>query len=398
MARKRTKARHRLLSLRPVRQFLRALDVIGAVLIRTRLGAYFVYALLPSARPVLCSNCLNDTGLRFDAEAAGIANALPCPNCGSRSGKRLTRHLIEYLMSRFFVRGSVIRFEYGGAPWLQFNAHHFRTGTYGAPAWLEGDLKLLSEAIGVGVFHYGPRYWMFGEVEPLKALRNADTRSAIITRILNEYPSVTWPESEVFFRVRVNPEHPENQSEYDSAPKAFLGKGRLDSPSLPILYCSQDIEGCIHECRVTAEDDVYVATLTPTRPLKLLDLTALLEENVTEFESLDMAVHMLFFAAPHSYEISRAIASTARDAGFDGLLYPSYFSQVRSGKMPFETTYGISLRRFPQGAEYSKWGLFPNIALFGYPVEATVVKLTCINRVILSRVKYTLSYGPVITK
>ena len=48
----------------------------------------------------------------------------------------------------------------------------------------------------------------------------------------------------------------------------------------------------VHECRVTVEDDLYMATLTPLRDLRLLDLTAVPEEDVTEFDSLDMAVHM----------------------------------------------------------------------------------------------------------
>lgn len=266
--------------------------------------------------------------------------------------------------------------------------------------WLQHDLHLLSEAGGVGVFHYGPRFWMFGEVEPLKDLQDPDKRGAIIARILREYPSIDWSEKEPFFRVRVNPGHPDKESEYDSPPASLLGQGRLDSPDFPVLYCSQDIEGCIHECRVTVEDDVYVATITPTRPLKLLDLTVWLDEpiGVTEFESLDMAVHMLFFAASHSYEISRAISSAASAAGFDGLLYPSYFSQARSGKMPFETTLGMSWRRLPGGAQYAKWGMFPNIGLFGRPIADAMVRLTCINRVVLSRVKYSLSYGPVVQR
>jgi hypothetical protein len=387
-----------LFQLRPVRRALRALDIVGSILIRTKLGARLVYMLLPGARPLLCSNCLNDTGLRLDAEASGIVNALPCPNCGSRTGKRLTKYLIEYLIYRFFVRGSVIRYRYGASPRLQVNTHHFRKGTYCPPEWLQHDLHLLSEAGHVGVFHYGRRFWMSGEVEPLKALQNADKRGAIIARILREYPSIDWSEKEAFFRVRVNPDQPDKESEYDSPPDSLLGKGRLDSASFPVLYCSQDIEGCIHECRVTMEDDVYVATLAATRPLKLLDLTVRLDEpiHVTEFESLDMAVHMLFFAASHSYEISRAISSAAWAAGFDGLLHPSYFSQARSGKMPFETTLGMSWRRLPGGAQYAKWGVFPNIALFGRPIADGRARLTCINRVVLSRVKYSLSYGPLI--
>jgi hypothetical protein len=239
---------------------------------------------------------------------------------------------------------------------------------------------------------------MLGEVEPLKDLQKSETRKAIISRILNEYPAVIWPDKEEVFRVRVNPNRPGEASEYDSPPDAFLGSGRLDSQNCPVLYCSQDIEGCVHECRVMAQDDVYVATLAPTRPLKLLDLTVRLDEgrSVTEFESLDMAIHMLFFAEKHSYEIARAIACAARDSGFDGIMYPSYFSQMRSGKMPFETVYGISMRRI-SGAEYAKWGMFPNIALFGRPLACGAVELKCINRVVLSKVKYSLSYGPVVS-
>lgn len=93
-----------------------------------------------------------------------------------------------------------------------------------------------------------------------------------------------------------------------------------------------------------------MATLAPTRELRLLDLSVLLkeEEGVTEFESLDMTVHMLFLAGKHSYKLTRAIAEAARIARFDGLLYPSYFSLLRLGEMPFQTVYGVSQRRIPQ--------------------------------------------------
>ena len=44
-----------------------------------------------------------------------------------------------------------------------------------------------------------------------------------------------------------------------------------------------------------------LATIMPNKNLDLLDLGAILfEENVAEFESLDMAVHMLFRAGKHS--------------------------------------------------------------------------------------------------
>jgi hypothetical protein len=276
----------------------------------------------------------------MDADRIGIVHALPCPNCRAPGAKKLTPYLLEVLAAQFFVRGSVRRFSYGSAPLVQFNERRFHDGDYIGPSWLQKDVELISEKGRIGFFHYGPRLWMCGEIEPLKDLQDFRKRGAIIGRILKEYPERTLPKGEVIYRLRVNPGNPAAEAEYDSPPDKFLGCGRLDSPAQPVLYCSQDIEGCVHECRVTVEDELYLASLKPTRDLKLLDLTALLrEEHVTEFESLDMAVHMLFFAPDHSYETSRAIAVAARKAGFDGLLYPSYFSQVPSGAMPFETRF-----------------------------------------------------------
>lgn len=110
--------------------------------------------------------------------------------------------------------------------------------------------------------------------------------------------------------------------------------------NLPILYGSQDLKVCLHECRVASEDEIYIATLVPRRRLRLLNLAEVLwKEHVSEFESLDMAVHMLFLAGRHSYEISRQIASAAHQCG--SLVYSSYFTLLRTGVTPFETTFGI---------------------------------------------------------
>ena len=164
-----------------------------------------------------------------------------------------------------------------------------------------------------------------------------------------------------------------------------------------MLYASPDLQVCVHECRVTAEDDLYVATLKPKRPLRLLDLSVLLKEKqyVTEFESLDIAVHMIFLAGKHSYNISRSIAGAARRAGFDGVCYPSYFSLLRLGIMPFQTTYGISHRRVPQLQEYEQNNAIPNLAVFGRPIEQGNVVVQSINKLILSRVAYDFHFGPV---
>jgi len=278
----------------------------------------------------LCSDCFHDQGLRIDAVRIGIEENSPCPSCGSRTGRKLNWGLIATLAHRFFVWGTVHRCEYGAAPLVQFNEHQ-STCISTAP-WFEADLHKIEKIIGVGFLYYCPRLWMIGEVEPLKALQNPATRSLVISRIITEYPTAVLPEGQIFYRIRKDPTKPDNFREYDSQPSALTGSGRLDSAGFPVMYASQDLQICIHECRITAEDELYLATLAPARELRLLDLTEMLqEEEVTEFESLDMAAHMLFLAGKHSYEISREIARAAHAARYDGLIYPSYFSLLRRG-------------------------------------------------------------------
>lgn len=284
---------------------------------------------------VLCSNCFTDQGLRLDAERIGEMDNSACPNCGERSGCKLTADKAGALAHRFFVWGTLHRYEYGAAPIVQFNQQQ-KTSIDTSP-WFEKDIELIGKTLGVGFFYYGPRLWMLGEVAPLKALEAEQSRAAIIQRIIAEYPSAHLDESHLFYRIRKAPQVSSSVSEYDTPPGEFLGTGRLDSTDFPVMYGSQDLEVCVHECRVTAEDELYVATLSPTRSLKLLDLSRLLpEEHVTEFESLDMAVHILFLAGKHSYGISRDIARSAHAAGYDGVVYSSYFSLLRTGTMPFE--------------------------------------------------------------
>lgn len=328
----------------------------------------------------------------MEAERLGLEDQSVCPNCGAQEGRKLDLPRLEQLAHSFFVRGTLQRFEYGAAPAVVFNRS--QTTSIGVAPWLESDVRLLEGKLGVGFFHYGPRFWMFGEVEPLKALLEPTCRTGILDRILKEYPKFRLTSDHVFYRLRLNPQDPHRPYQYDSPPLGVAGRGRLDAPSLPVLYGSPDLQLCIHECRTTVEDEVFVATLAPTRPIEVLDLTAILDEDVTEFESLDLAVHMLFLAGGHSYDVSRAIALAAKEAGLGGLLYPSYFSLLRTGGSPFETTYGISHRRIRQLADAERAKMVPNIALFGRPIEEGVVEVRCINKVVIRRAEYDLSFGP----
>ncbi|MBN1469447.1 MAG: RES family NAD+ phosphorylase [Fusobacteriaceae bacterium] len=344
---------------------------------------------------LICSNCFRDEGLKLDAFTLGIDNEMECPNCKSRIGKKLTKELVLDLCYIFFVRGTIYKRDYGGYPRIQFNNQHYKNSDVTLTKYLKSDFNIIEEVGKIGLFHYGPRFWMFGEIEPLKSLQERDERESIVEKIIELYPSVKLSIDQCFYRLRKNPEIPHDNFEYDSAPNKFLGKGRFDFDKFPILYGSPDLELCLHECRTTVEDDLYVAKLMPQEDLKLLDLTALLkEEGVTEFESIDLAVHFLFLAESHSYDICRAIAKRAKENGFDGIIYPSYFSYIRTGHMPFETIYGIAIRRMPYLADYVEGQSIPSLALFGYPIKEGKVKVDCINRVVLNNVKYSYSFGP----
>lgn len=344
---------------------------------------------------VLCSKCFINQGLKLDAERIGVEQDGACPYCGATDGQKLDKDLVETLAFRFFVRGTYHRTTYGGAPVVQMNEQHYRKTDLEVPESLKPDIALLEEAGRIGFFYYGPRFWMVGEVEPLKALQDERQRAGVVKRILDAYPRLRFGREELFYRLRKAPQYPAAGDEYDSPPDSFLGTYRFDSPSLPILYASQDLEVCVHECRVTVEDDLYIATLRPKRDLQLLDLTEVVQDDATEFESLDIAVHMLFLAGAHSYEISRDIASAANAAGLDGIVYPSYFSVVRTGRMPIETAYGVSLRRFKGHDAHAKAQIIPNIALFGRPVKTGSIAVECVNRLVLTRIAYDGVFGPV---
>jgi len=343
---------------------------------------------------IACSCCFSDQGLRLDAQMLGESLASECPNCQSNEGAKLTKETLLKLAHRYFVWGSFHRTDYGGAPTIEFNDRR-SGGEVAFPPSLSTDASLIEKLCGIGFFHYGPRLWMVGEVEPLKQLQNQSTRDSIIDRIIAEYPEKSLDPEKLFYRVRKAPAKPDSHEEYDSPPIGITGNGRLDAENFRVLYASPDMEVCVHECRFSAEDELYVATLNSTKPLRLLNLTAIPKEDVTEFESLDIAINMLFLASKHSYEIARQIALRARDEGFDGLIYPSYFSELRTGVIPLRTTYGLSNRRIPQYQEIEEALSVPNYAIFGRPIEEGKISVRSINKMVISRVEYGFHFGPV---
>lgn len=341
-----------------------------------------------------CSRCFKNRGLILDAIRCGREEKGACPNCGREGGIKLGKAPLAYLAERFFVDGSFYKSEFGGAPAIQFNEH--QKTSIEVDAALKDDIGIFEKVLGVGFFDYGPRLWMIGEVEPLKALLDEKKRAAIIDRIVAEYPTRVVGLDESFYRVRKSPGSATDPLEYDTPPLGIPQDGRLSSQDVPVMYASPMIDLCVHECRYTVEDELFIAALNPTRELRLLDLTAVLEEDVTEFESLDMAVHMLFLGGRKAYDAARTIARTARDNGFDGLVYPSFFSSHYHGERTFQTVYGITRRRFEDAKSYEQSLSLPNLALFGYPIADGMVEVDTINRLVISRVAYEFHHGPAI--
>ena len=223
---------------------------------------------------IACSSCFASFPAWIEqliAESLGNKKTDTCPNCGSTEGTKLTRDQLIELAHRFFVWGSFRRVEYGGAPLIQFNDQR-SIGEVKFPCPLSDDAALIERTCGIGFFHYAPRLWMLGEVEPLQRIQDPSTRKEIVSRIVSEYPSEILEPSQRFYRVRKDVGQPENRDEYDSPPVGIASTGRLDAPEFPVLYASPLIDVCVHESRFTAEDELYVATLHASRPLSLLNL------------------------------------------------------------------------------------------------------------------------------
>jgi hypothetical protein len=322
--------------------------------------------------PVLCSDCFVDHGLTIEARKLGHRSRRTCRNCHSVAGAKLYQDEIEEVARRFFVYGTRIRSEFGGAPVLQFNSWHAGRPEVRFPKWLDADARLIEATLNVGLFYYGPPLWRLGEIETLNDLREPATQGTAAATLVGRFPRRMLDQGSSFYRLRkniTNGMHCDHR-QYDAPPKGLAGGNRLDTLDLSVLYGSQDLEICVHECRVTKSDECYLAILQASQDLKLLDLCGEVDnDGSTPFHSLYLAVQLIFAAEEQSYHITRAIALAAKNAGLDGIIYPSYFSSLRKDRIP-------------------------NIALFGHPVIDGTVKVICINRLTLETARYTMQLGP----
>lgn len=324
---------------------------------------------------IVCSNCFHDIGLKKEAEKIGKNDNTTCPFCKSTTGKKLNEDDIEELCHLFFVKGSFYKTEYGGASVLMIN-HEGVHDAIDCKKVLKQDVKFLNKHFGINVFYYAPQMWRIGMNDWLDNLNNGSLRKRIkaINNIIDRCSSICLNTDTLIYRLRTDISHNVLYSkEYDAPPKQTFKNGRLNLRGNVVFYAAFDIETCIHEGRATMNDELYIATFKPQKQLKLLDVTNIQESETeaTPFENLDIAVRFIFTASTGSYKTTQLLAQTILERGYDGIIYPSYFNQVRDQE-------------------------YKNIALFGKPVEERKLDLIGINKVIMNRVIYDIRLGPAI--
>lgn len=322
---------------------------------------------------VMCSECFQDYGLKYEACIVGFTNNSLCPVCGSITGKKLTNEDVQLLCDRFFCSGTYVKTEFGGASILNYNDLR-EYDNIAVNNKLKNDIFLLYNKVGIGVFYYAPPTWRVGSISWLDNLMNNDNIN-VIMNIINRVSVKKIDIDCIFYRIRkINKENEIISDKIFDPPPFQDNTGRLNVKGTSVLYGAFDIETCIHECRITVNDTLYVATMKPIMELKLLDFTDIFNvpNEETPFESLDIAIKFLFTAnAEYSYHITQLLAKKAREMNYDGIIYPSFFNQIREDQ-------------------------YKNIALFGRPIEESKVKIESINRLILETAKYNFVLGPLL--
>lgn len=358
------------------KNFLQNFNAFGNVVKERDGGLIFLSRFIQKLRArrlqskiVGCSDCFHDVGLRQVADKLGASVAGVCPTCRSSGGSKLTYSSLENACTEFFVRGSVYTGKGCFAPVLQFNYFDRSINEVGR-APLQNDIRLLSKSFGVKVFLYGPPLWMFGK--PFEEDGSQSWETSDYQKICDFHNERELDCKTTIFRVQRNIEVTPEDTRFCAPPDAFRTKfGRFDSADLPVLYCSLDVETCLHESRVSLEDDIFVATMYPTRPLRLLDLT----EPKTDFEGLpfdDPRIWLRSLIYDHgSYHVCQKLAAYIYSVGYDGFLVESYFQQAARAR-------------------------HSNLCIFGRPVASGLVGVKGVNKVNLRNVSYEYGFGPAV--
>lgn len=320
---------------------------------------------------VICSDCFQRHGLKLMVERFGVKDGAPCPHCGSCNGAKLSRKLAQDVALDYIVYGSYWRTPFGGSSVYRLSDAPLDGECFPD----DSDLMLLESVSGLYAFNYGPPLWRVGSISWLEGLENKQksVRQRTVKKLIGFCEERVLQKGEIYYRLLTDLHGGEasDPTTFDAPESKYQQDGRFGIPETRILYLASNIESAIHECRVTIEDELTLASVSIEKPIKILDLTQNHYPDLDTFDSLTISLRFLFAAGPNAYPITREIAREAYRRGFAGLMYWSYFNQVT-----------------PQEGK--------NLALFGTPITDQSVKVVSIDRVLLRQVRYEFSLGTLI--
>lgn len=323
---------------------------------------------------VACDLCFKDHGLRSEIFKGRQATKTKCPHCGQTLGTKVTNEELREACSIFFQRGSYSRCDFGGANILMLFEDH--NDDILVPDTLRDDLKTLSSEFNINVGYASPKTWQVGVNDWLIKLNEyeGNRRIDVINSILDRCKKVDLDREEHFFRIRINIPNSDllNPLAFDSPPNQTFKSGRFNLHHTSVFYGAFHVETCLNESRVSVDDYIYVAKLKPRQNLKLIDFTKIKSDRKEDDSTnLSMAIIMLFSAGNSSYPITQTISERINQLGFDGVIYPSFFNQVRDQN-------------------------YSNIVLFGHPITEKKIEVASINALQQKSIRYEFTYGPAI--
>lgn len=321
---------------------------------------------------VACSNCFTEFGLKAEAKRFGTKSEDPCRVCNSGNGLKLTKPQLEKLCHRYFVSGTIPSGRGIFSPTVQFNdlREGEPTQTF-STANVNADMEMLARVHKIYCFLYGPPLWQFGK--PSEENGKTVWQVKDFDYLIDNCSLQQLSQGDIFYRLQTNvPESQLVDSRFCTPPDRFRKFQRFDSQGLPILYAARDIETCLHECRVSLQDECFVAVLSATKPMKILDLSrCVAPSGATEFEDPKLWLLALLYDGGVAYDICRRLARRIRDRGYDGFTYTSYFQQAAERK-------------------------HQNIAIFGRPIITGAVTLHSLQRTRINNLAYDWQFVPVV--
>lgn len=324
--------------------------------------------------PIACPSCFSNFGFRSVVTSFGTEIDGVCPQCGAGGSRKIDRKGLIEAITDFFVLGSHVPETY--APVYQRNETNSSPAHFDST--LDADAKLACQLTGSVVFHYGPPLWRIGMTNHYDEFQQGGSvRRTAAESLTAQAATCTVAGGTRLFRIRANiraDEHISTAVVFDPPPPDIERiPGRWDDINFPVLYVSDDIELCLHECRTMIADEILLATLIPTRDVHLLDLTQELpRQGGTPFDDPNIFIGIMCRSRGRWLDFCREISRAAHGAGYDGIRYVSYYAQAKADVQSI------------------------NLGLFGRPIANGLLKVNSVNRVRIADMKYAIRFGPVL--